>query len=150
MTAGGAGVGEQLLSAARITAPILDESKIGFIVTNGDPTGKSDNNGGRRRFPVPQIRFYGRQAASRRCVLRAQFVEHVGQDELIRHADRASERTVVDLFSASSRWERISIRRLDSWRRSSIREYQGRFAYKDRPTGSLVRWWGKPACGTTP
>jgi hypothetical protein len=33
----------QLLSAARITKPVLGQSKVGFIVTNGDPTGRSDN-----------------------------------------------------------------------------------------------------------
>lgn len=34
---------EQVLSVARITRPILDESSIGFVLTNGDPTGATDN-----------------------------------------------------------------------------------------------------------
>jgi hypothetical protein len=33
----------QLLSVARITRPVLQESKLGVIVTNGDPTGATDN-----------------------------------------------------------------------------------------------------------
>jgi hypothetical protein len=33
----------QLLSVARITQPIMGESKLGFIVTNGDPTGQTEN-----------------------------------------------------------------------------------------------------------
>jgi hypothetical protein len=33
----------QLLSALRVTRPVLEQSRIGFIFTNGDPTGQSDN-----------------------------------------------------------------------------------------------------------
>jgi len=33
----------QVLSAARVTAPITDRARVGFIGTNGDPTGVSDN-----------------------------------------------------------------------------------------------------------
>ncbi len=35
--------GHQVLSVLRATHPIFDESKMGFIVTNGDPTGNSRN-----------------------------------------------------------------------------------------------------------
>ena len=34
----------QILSVARITHPVLDESKAGIIFTNGDPTGSSQNS----------------------------------------------------------------------------------------------------------
>jgi hypothetical protein len=33
----------QVLSAARITKPVFAQSKVGFIVTNGDPTGETEN-----------------------------------------------------------------------------------------------------------
>jgi Carbohydrate family 9 binding domain-like len=33
----------QVLSVARVTRPVLSESKFGFIVTHGDPTGATDN-----------------------------------------------------------------------------------------------------------
>jgi hypothetical protein len=33
----------QVLSAARVTAPVLEESRLGFIFTNGDPSGFSRN-----------------------------------------------------------------------------------------------------------
>ena len=33
----------QLLSVLRVSRPVLAESKVGFIVTNGDPAGNSDN-----------------------------------------------------------------------------------------------------------
>ena len=34
----------QILSVARISRPVFDESQIGFIVTNGDPTGATTNS----------------------------------------------------------------------------------------------------------
>jgi hypothetical protein len=36
-------IDRQVLSAARITKPVLAQSKLGLIVTNGDPTGQSEN-----------------------------------------------------------------------------------------------------------
>ena len=38
-----ADAGNQLLSVLRLTRPVLNGSKLGFIVTNGDPAGTSDN-----------------------------------------------------------------------------------------------------------
>ena len=35
--------GGQMLSVARVTHPILAESKFGVVFTNGDPTGLTDN-----------------------------------------------------------------------------------------------------------
>jgi hypothetical protein len=37
------GTDGQILSAARITRPVLGESKLGFIATHGDPTGRTTN-----------------------------------------------------------------------------------------------------------
>jgi hypothetical protein len=37
------GEGRQVLSVARVTRKLLGESKAGFIVTHGDPTGETDN-----------------------------------------------------------------------------------------------------------
>lgn len=42
-TARGGGVGPQTLTVARLSTPVLDESKLGLVVTHGDPTGASDN-----------------------------------------------------------------------------------------------------------
>ena len=38
------GAGRQVLSVARISRSIFDESQFGFIFTNGDPTGASENS----------------------------------------------------------------------------------------------------------
>ena len=36
--------GGQVLSVARVSRPVFDESQVGFIVTNGDPTGAATNS----------------------------------------------------------------------------------------------------------
>jgi hypothetical protein len=36
-------IDRQVLSVARITRPLFAESKVGFIITHGDPTGESEN-----------------------------------------------------------------------------------------------------------
>jgi len=35
--------GHQVLSVARVTRPVFENSKVGFIATNGDPTGDTEN-----------------------------------------------------------------------------------------------------------
>ncbi len=47
----------QILSAARVSMPILDHSKLGLIFTNGDPTGASRNSvaGGDFQFRAPDL-----------------------------------------------------------------------------------------------
>jgi len=49
----------QVLSIARITRPVLGESKIGAILTNGDPTGLSDNTVVGADFQYRDSRFLG-------------------------------------------------------------------------------------------
>lgn len=38
------GIPGQVLSVARVTAPLLSQSRVGFIATNGDPTGRTENS----------------------------------------------------------------------------------------------------------
>ena len=47
----------QVLSVARITAPVLDESKVGIVFTNGDPSGKSRNTVGGADFQYLNSNF---------------------------------------------------------------------------------------------
>ncbi len=49
----------QTLSAARITTPLFAESKLGLIVTNGDPTGLSDNTVAGADFQYRDSNFLG-------------------------------------------------------------------------------------------
>ena len=140
MTAGGAGVGEQLLSAARITAPILDESKVGFIVTNGDPTGKSDNTVGGVDFQYRKSDFLGDKQLRADAYYEHSSSSTSGQDD--------SFGMQIELpnepWSSYFRFKQVGTDfdpALGFVARPGIREYQGRFAYKDRPTDTFVRWW---------
>ena len=140
MTAGGAGAREQLLSAARVTMPVLDESKIGFIVTNGDPTGRSDNTVAGADFQYRKSDLFGDKQ------LRADaYYEHSsssisGQDDSFGvQVDYPNEP-----WSTYFRFKQVGADfdpALGFVARPGIREYQGRFAYKDRPSDSFVRWW---------
>lgn len=49
----------QILSVARVTRPVFEESQIGFIVTNGDPTGETDNTVAGVDFQYRNSNFLG-------------------------------------------------------------------------------------------
>jgi hypothetical protein len=50
----------QVLSVMRVTHPVLSESKLGFIVTNGDPTGQTTNTVAGVDFQYRDSNFLGR------------------------------------------------------------------------------------------
>lgn len=140
MTAGGGGVGEQMLSAARFTVPVLDESKLGIIFTNGDPRGQSSNTVAGADFQFRKSNFLGDKQ------LRGDFYyEHSasstsGQDDSFgAQIDFPNEP-----WSTYFRFKQVGNNfdpALGFVARPGIREYQTRFAYKDRPADSFVRWW---------
>ncbi len=140
LTAGGQGVGEQVLSAARVTVPVLDESKMGFVFTNGDPTGQSENTVGGMDFQYRKADFLGDKQ------LRGDFYyEHSssstsGQDDSFGgQIDFPNEpwATYFRFKQVGNNFDPA----LGFVARPGIREYQGRVAYRERPDGSLVRWW---------
>lgn len=140
MTAGGAGVGEQLLSVARVTAPVLDESKIGFIVTNGDPTGRSDNTVGGADFQYRTSNFMGDKQ------LRADFYYEHSASSISGQGDSFGFQADLpnEPWSGYFRFKEVGSNfdpALGFVARPGIREYQTRFSYKDRLTDSFLRWW---------
>ncbi len=148
LTAGGAGAGEQVLSAVRATVPVFDESKLGFIVTNGDPTGKSDNTVGGVDFQYRKSDFMGDKQFRADAYYEHSSSSMSGQDD--------SFGMQIDLpnepWSTYFRFKQVGANfdpALGFVSRPGIREYQGRFAYKDRPTGSFVRWWETGLWGDT-
>ena len=54
-----AGQDGQILSVARVTHPILAESKFGFVFTNGDPTGLTDNTVAGADFQYRSSNLFG-------------------------------------------------------------------------------------------
>ena len=140
MTAGGAGAHEQLLSAVRATIPVLDESKLGFIVTNGDPTGKSDNTVGGVDFQYRKSDFLGDQQLRTDVYYEHSSSSTSGQDDSFGLQFELPN----EPWSTYFRFKQVGTNfdpALGFVSRPGIREYQGRFAYKERPIGSFVRWW---------
>ena len=49
----------QVLSVARLSRPLSEESQLGFIFTNGDPTGEADNSVAGADFQYRTANFLG-------------------------------------------------------------------------------------------
>jgi hypothetical protein len=140
MTAGGAGAGEQLLSVARVTAPVFEESKVGFIFTNGDPTGTARNTVGGVDFQYRKSDFLGDKQ------LRSDFYyEHSSSG---RSGEDDSFGFQFDLpnepWGYYFRFKQVGNNfdpALGFVARPGIREYQTRLAYKERLSGGPLRWF---------
>jgi len=138
VTAGGAGVGEQVLSVARVTAPVLDESKLGFVVTNGDPTGASRNTVGGSDFQF-------RQTLGDKILRADAYYEHSSSSV---SGEGDSFGVQVDFpnepWKSYFRFKQVGSNfdpALGFVARSGIRDYQGNVAYRDRVNGDVIRYW---------
>jgi hypothetical protein len=71
----------QVLSVARATRPVLAESKIGFIVTNGDPTGLSDNTVTGADFQYRTSHLFGSKVLQADTLFMKSFSSAAGNDD---------------------------------------------------------------------
>ncbi len=71
----------QVLSVARITRPVLSESKAGIIVTNGDPTGQSDNTVVGADFQYRDSNFAGGNILTADAYYERSFSSDAGDDD---------------------------------------------------------------------
>jgi len=76
-----AGQDGQLLSVARATRPILAESKFGFIVTNGDPTGLTDNTVTGADFQYRNSKLFGNKVLQADMLYSRSFSSAAGDDD---------------------------------------------------------------------
>lgn len=148
LTAGGAGVGEQLLSVARVTAPVLDESKIGFIVTNGDPSGASSNTVGGVDFQYRKSDFLGDKQ------LHGDFYYEHSASGVSGNDDSFGLQVELpnEPWATYFRFKQVGNNfdpALGFVARPGIREYQARVAYRERLSGSDLRWWEAGLWGDT-
>ena len=105
------GEGGQILSVARVTHPIFAESKFGFVVTNGDPTGLTENTVAGVDFQYRNSNYFRRQGAAGRRLLHEELLEH-GRRRRIGGVRRSTSRTSRGpAISCSSRSARTSRRR---------------------------------------
>jgi hypothetical protein len=75
------GEGGQLLSVARVTHPIFAESKFGFIVTNGDPTGLTANTVAGVDFQYRNSNVFGDKVLQADAYYMKSFSSTEGDDE---------------------------------------------------------------------
>jgi len=125
---------------ARLTAPVLDESKLGLIVTNGDPTGQSRNTVGGIDFQYRKSDFLGDKQ------LRADFYYEHSSSGKSGEGDSFSGQINLpnEPWNGYFRFKQVGSAfdpALGFVSRPGIREYQTKIAYKERLTGSLLRWW---------
>ena len=76
-----AGEDGQILSVARVTHPIFAESKFGFVFTNGDPTGLTDNTVAGADFQYRNSNFFGDKVLQADVYYMKSFSSTAGDDE---------------------------------------------------------------------
>ncbi len=71
----------QVLSVARISRPILEESRIGFIMTNGDPTGATKNTVAGVDFQYRDSNLFGDKVFQSDFFYERSFSSEFGEDD---------------------------------------------------------------------
>jgi hypothetical protein len=71
----------QILSVARATHPVLGESKFGFVVTNGDPTGLTDNTVAGADFQYRNSTLFGNKVLQADMSYMRSFSSAAGNDD---------------------------------------------------------------------
>ena len=71
----------QLLSVARATHPVLSESKFGFVFTNGDPTGLTDNTVAGADFQYRNSTLFGNKVLQADMLYMRSFSSAAGNDD---------------------------------------------------------------------
>ena len=140
VTARGAGVGEQALSAARVTLPVMDESKLGLIVTNGNPTGASQNTLAGGDFQFHQSNLFGNKIAQGDFFYERSFDNKIGQDDSF----GVNINFPNEPWNGYFRFKDVGTNfdpALGFVSRPGIRDYQGNIVHRERFSNLTIRWW---------
>jgi hypothetical protein len=138
-TARGAFSDPQLLSAARATAPIFDESKIGFIYTNGDPRGLSHNYVGGGDVQLQTSTWWPGNIVKFDAMYERSHSTTFGNDD----AWGFEASLPNEPFNGFFRFKQVGTNfapALGFVARPGIREYNGNFVWKARYEDSFARW----------
>jgi hypothetical protein len=71
----------QVLSVMRVSRPVLEESRVGFIFTNGDPSGDTRNSVGGVDFQYRNINFFPNKRLLVDSYYQRSFSSDVGEDD---------------------------------------------------------------------
>ena len=138
-TARGAGVGEQLLSAARVTVPVLSESKLGLIVTDGNPTGESHNTVSGADFQFHDSSIVPGKIMQGDFYFERSYDTKAGQD----NSFGAEFNFPNEPWKGWLRFKQVGDNfdpALGFASRTGIRDYRGAIAYRWRFDDSEIRW----------
>jgi hypothetical protein len=130
----------QVLSVARVTRPILNESRIGVVVTNGDPTGASDNTVIGGDFQYRDSNFLGNQVLQADVFFQRSFSNALGDDDSFG----------ISLASPNEPWGgEINFKQIGEnfepalgfVNRTGIRSYEAGVTHLQRVQNSRVQEW---------
>lgn len=139
-TNGAGPVGGQTLSAARVSMPILDHSKMGLIFTNGDPTGASRNSVAGADFQFRTTDVFPDKELQADVYYERSFSNVAGDDDSFGFELNFPNEPWYGNFRFKDVGSNFSPA-LGFVARPSIREYTLNMARRERPQGSFVRWW---------
>jgi hypothetical protein len=130
----------QFLSAARVSMPVLSNSKIGFIFTNGDPTGTSQNSlvGADFQFRDPTL-IPGKEVEADAYFQRS-FSSRVGDDDAFGLELNFPNEPWSGDFIFKNIGEKFDPA-LGFVSRPGIKEYKGYIDRRIRPTDGFLRWY---------
>lgn len=139
-TAGTDTTDNQILSAARFTLPVLDESKLGIVFTNGDPTGATENTVGGADFQFRNATLIPGKQIQADFFYERSFSSAFGDDD----AFGARLNFPNEPFGARFQFKEVGANfapALGFVNRPGVRSYDGAFVWIERPKDSWIRNW---------
>ncbi len=128
----------QVLSVVRVVHPVLEESRMGFIVTNGDPTGATNNTVAGVDFQYRNSNLFGNKIIQVDVHYERSFSSDLGEDDAFGLSilfpnepwgGRASFRQIGRAFEPT----------LGFTNRTGIRQFSGRVFHRWRFRDSFLR-----------
>jgi hypothetical protein len=139
-------IDSQTLASVRVSQPVLDESKVGFILTNGDPTGNTDST-------VAGVDFqYRKSNLPGDARILADFVAVRSEEDS--NTGVPGDASSGNMFGTevayrSDKWNgRVMYRDIDEGynpqlgfaSRNGIKQYRGNFFRQFRPNNGIIRF----------
>jgi hypothetical protein len=142
VSTGGTGTTDgQILSAARITHPVLEQSKVGFIFTNGDPSGDTKNTVAGGDFQFRNSTWFDGDTLKADFFYERSFSDVYGNDDTFGASLSYPNEPFGMRFSFKEIGENF-YPALGFVNRSAIRVYDGNFVYnKTLDDNPNFRWW---------
>jgi hypothetical protein len=131
----------QTLAAARITQQVLDQSKIGIVFTNGDPTGATENTVAGADFQYRNSTWFDGDTLKADFFYERSFSDVYGDDDTF----GATISFPNEPFSTRHSFKEVGenfFPALGFVNRGAIRNYNGEMEWREVLNGeTFMRWW---------